>query len=72
MRSRGDLSAMAAQMRVVPAVAAAWRDSAYATMLDVPGTYTSWLVYSEMNARRCCCRPEVSGETLLTAKIKGL
>jgi hypothetical protein len=43
-----------------------------ATTLDVPGTYTSLLVYSKMNARWCCWRPEVGGETLLRAKIKGL
>jgi hypothetical protein len=70
--SRGDLSAMAAQTRAVPAVAAAGWDSTSATTFDVPSTYTSWLVYSEMNARWHCWRPEVGGETLLRAKIKGL
>ena len=51
LRSRGDLSAMAAQTRAAPAAAAARRDSASATTLDIPGRYTSWLVYSEMKAR---------------------
>ncbi len=69
LRSRGDLSAMAAQTRAVPAVAAARRDSASATTLDLPGTYTSWLVYSEMNARWRCWRPEVGGETLLKSVL---
>jgi hypothetical protein len=72
LRSRVDLSAMAAQTWAVPVAAAVGRDSASTTMLDVPGTYTSWLVYSEMNARWRCWRPEVGGETLLRAKIKGL
>ncbi len=72
LRSRGDLSAMDAQTRAVPAVADAGRDSASATPLDVPGTYTSWLVYSEMNARWRYWQPEVGGETLWRAKIKGL
>jgi hypothetical protein len=71
-KSRGDLSAMAAQTRMVPATAAARQDSASATTFDVPGTYTSWLVYSEMNARWHCWQPEVGGETLLRAKIKDL
>ncbi len=71
-RSRGAPSAMAAQTQAVPAAAAAMRDSASATTFDVPGTYTSWFVYSVMNARCRCWRPEVSGETLLRAKIKGL
>jgi hypothetical protein len=62
-RSRGDLSALAAQTRTVPA---------FATTLDVPGTYTSWVVYSEMNARWRCWRPEDGGEILLREKIKGL
>jgi hypothetical protein len=72
LRSRGDLSAMAAQTRAVPAAATARRESSSATTLDVPGTYTSWLVYSEMNARWRCWQPEVGGETLSRAKIKGL
>jgi hypothetical protein len=72
LRSRGDLSAMAAQTRTVPAADAAGWDSASATTLDAPGTYTSLLVYSEMNARWRCWRPEVGSETLLSAKIKGL
>jgi hypothetical protein len=63
---------MAAQTRTVPAAAAAGRDSVSATTFDVPGKYTSWFVYSEMNARWHCWRPEVGGETLLRAKIKGL
>jgi hypothetical protein len=70
--SRGTLSAMAAQTRAVPAAAAAGRDNASATTFDVPGTYTSWFVYSEMNARRRCWRREVGGETPVRAKIKGL
>jgi hypothetical protein len=41
LRSRGDLSAMAAQARAVPATATAGRDRTSATTLDVPGTYTS-------------------------------
>ncbi len=72
LRSSGDLSVMAAQTRAAPAAAATGRDSASATTLDVPGRYTSWLVYSEMKARWRCWRPEVSGETLWRAKIKGL
>jgi hypothetical protein len=63
---------MGAQTQVVPAAAAAGRDRASTTTFDVPGTYTSWLVYSEMNARWRCWKPEVGGETLLRAKIKGL
>jgi hypothetical protein len=50
-RSRGNLSAMAAQTQVGPAAATAGRDRASATTFDIPGTYTSWFVYSEMNAR---------------------
>jgi hypothetical protein len=50
-RSRGNLSAMAAQTWVGPAAATAGRDSASATTFDIPGTYTSWFVYYEMNAR---------------------
>ncbi len=42
LRSRGDLSAMAAQARAAPAAAAAGRDSASATTLDVPGRYRHW------------------------------
>jgi hypothetical protein len=72
LRSRGDLSAMAAQTQAFPAAATARRDSSSATTLDVPGTYTSWLVYSEINAMWRCGRPEVGGEILLRAKIKGL
>jgi hypothetical protein len=72
LRSRGDLSAMAAQTQAVPAAAATGRDSASATTLDVPGRYTSWLVYSEMKARWRCWQPEVGGETLCRAKTKGL
>jgi hypothetical protein len=53
-------------------VAAAGRDSVSATTFEVHGTYTSWLVYSEMNAWWHCWQPEVGGETLLRAKIKGL
>jgi hypothetical protein len=67
LRSRGDLSAMAAQTRAVLAAAAAGRDSASATKLDVPGRYTSWLLYSEMNARWRCWWPEVGSETLCRA-----
>jgi hypothetical protein len=59
LRSRGDLSAMAAQTRAVPAAATARRDSSSATTLDVPGTCTSWLVYTEINARWRCCRSAV-------------
>jgi hypothetical protein len=69
-RSRGNLSLMAANTRAVPAATAAGWDSASATTFDVPGTYTSWLVYSEMNAMWRCWQPEVGGETLLRAKIK--
>jgi hypothetical protein len=43
-RSRGILSAMAAQARAVPAVAAAGRNSASPTTFDVPGTYASCMV----------------------------
>ncbi len=52
LRSRGDLSAMAAQTHSAPeaAPAAVWRDSASATTFAVPGRCTSWLVYSEMKA----------------------
>jgi hypothetical protein len=50
-RSRGDLSAMAAKTQAGLAAAAAGRDSVSATTFDVPGTYTSWFVYSKMNAR---------------------
>jgi hypothetical protein len=46
-RSRGALSAMAAQTRAVPAAAV----NASATTFYVPGMYTIWFVYSEMNAR---------------------
>jgi hypothetical protein len=67
-RSRGALSAMAVQTRAVPAAAAAWWDSESATKFDVPGTYTSWFVYSEMKAMCHCWRPEVGGEILLRAK----
>jgi hypothetical protein len=48
------------------------KDLAFATTFDVPGTYTSWFVYSEMKARCRCWPSEVGGETLLRAKIKGL
>ncbi len=71
-RSRGALSAMAAQTRVVPAAATGGRDSASAMTFDLSGTYTKWFVYSDMNARCLCWRPEIGGETLLSAKIKGL
>jgi hypothetical protein len=64
LRSRGDLSVMTAQTQAVPAAAATGRDNAFATTLDVPGRYTSWLVYSEMKARWRCWPPEVGGETL--------
>jgi hypothetical protein len=70
LRSRGDLSAMAEQTQTVPAAAAAGRDSASATTLDVPGRNTSWLVYSEMKARWRCWLPKVGGETLCRAKSK--
>jgi hypothetical protein len=63
---------MAVQTRMVPAAAAAGQDSAYATTFDVPDKYTSWFMYSKINARWRCWRPEVGGETLLRAKIKGL
>ncbi len=49
IRSRGAPSAMAAQTRAVPAGATAGWDSASPTTFDIPGTYTSWFVYSEMN-----------------------
>jgi hypothetical protein len=61
-----------AQTWAVPAAAAAGLDSAFATTFDIPCTYTSWLVYSEMNARWHCWLPEVGSDTLLRAKIKGL
>jgi hypothetical protein len=60
-RSRGALSAMAAQTWAVLAAAVAGRDSGSATTFHAHGTYISWFV-----------RPEVGGETLLRAKIKGL
>ncbi len=53
LRSRGALSATAAQTHSATAAtaAAAGRDSASATTLVVPGKYFSWLVYSEIKAR---------------------
>jgi hypothetical protein len=71
-RPRGAQSAMAAQTRAVPVAAAAGRDSPSAMTFDLPGTYTSWFVYSDMNARCLFWRPEVGSETQLRAKIKGL
>jgi hypothetical protein len=66
LRSRGDLSVMAAQTHSTPAAAAAGRDRASATTIDVPGRYLSWLVYSEMKARWRCWR------ALCKAKMRGL
>jgi hypothetical protein len=60
-RSRGALSAVAAQTQAVPVVAAARRESVSATTFDIPGTYTSWFVYSEMNAR-CRCFAELCSQ----------
>jgi hypothetical protein len=60
LRSRGNLSVMAAQTRAVLVAAAAGWESPSATTLDVPGRYTSWLVYSEMKARWRCWQPEGS------------
>jgi hypothetical protein len=50
-RSRGAPLGVAAQTQAVPAAVATGRDSASATTFDVPRMYTSWFVYSEMNAR---------------------
>ena len=73
-RSKGALSAMAAQLRTAAAVAELerGRDSAFATTLDIPNTYTSWVVYSEMKARWRCWRPDASGDTLVRAHNSGL
>ena len=43
------------------------RDCASATTLDISGTYTSWVVYSEMKARWRCWRPDAGGDTLVRA-----
>ncbi len=56
----------------VAAMLEAGRESASAMTLDVPGTNTRMLGYSDMNARWRCWLPEVSGDTLLRAKIRGL
>jgi hypothetical protein len=45
------------------------RESPSAITLDVPGTNTRMLGYSDMNARWRCLRPDV---ILLRAKIRGL
>ncbi len=65
LRSRGALSATAAQTHSGPA--AAGRDSASATTLVVPGKYFSWLVYSDKSqvtllAARGQRRDSVKGE----------
>ena len=68
-RSKGALSAMAAQLRAAAAVATleSGQDSASATTLDIPGTCTSWVVYSEMKARWRCWWPDDGGDTLVRA-----
>jgi hypothetical protein len=48
------------------------QESASATMLDIPGTYTRLQVYSDMNARWPCSGPDNGGDTLLRAKISNL
>jgi hypothetical protein len=54
------------------AVLEAGRDSAFAATLDIPGMYTKWMMYSEMNARWCCWRPDNGGDTLVRADSSGL
>ncbi len=73
LRSRGALSAMAEQAgAAVAAMPETGRESASAMTLDVPGTNTRMLVYSDMNASWRCLWPDVGGDTLLRAKIRGL
>ncbi len=73
LRSKGALSAMAAQTgAAVAAMPETGRESASAMTLDVPGTNTRMLGYSDMNARWRFLRPDVGGDTLLRAKIRGV
>jgi hypothetical protein len=65
LRSKGALSAMAPQTgAAMAAMPETGRESASAMTLDVPGTKTKLLGYSDMNARWRCLRPDVSGDIL--------
>jgi hypothetical protein len=74
LKVKGALSVMAAQQEAAPvtAVPEVGRDHASTTTLDTPCIHTKKLVYSKINDRWRCWRPDDNGDTLVRADSSSL